>query len=94
MSSVLTSAGFIVESCKLEYRPTDLPSGSAAGWVKLFGRQFLDKLLEEGALGEDGEDGVVREILDAVEGAGRRVEDGGFVLGYVRLRVRARKPEV
>ncbi|KAF8469184.1 hypothetical protein BDZ91DRAFT_721861 [Kalaharituber pfeilii] len=101
MSTVLTRAGFIVETCEAEFRPTELPGGDVQGWVRLFGQAFLDKI--EGFVkereGGDEEKGrqaredVVRDVAEAMEGVGRRVEDETFVLGYVRLRIRARKPE-
>jgi len=101
MSTVLTRAGFVVDHIEAEYRPTEAMEADIKSWVRLFGAPFLNKIEEfvnamDGGNGEKGKqarEDVVREVAEAVEGIGRRPEDGGFVIGYVRLRFQARKPE-
>ena len=101
MSTALTRAGFVVDHIETEHRPTEAMEADVQSWVRLFGAPFLDKV-EEFVTARDGGDGekgkqaredVVREVAEAVEGVGRRPEDGGFVIGYVRLRFQARRPE-
>lgn len=91
MRATLQHAGFEVETCELEYRPTKLTaegedkSGGLEGWARLFCAQYLEKVEEgkrEGVLGE------ICRILDSVIA---REEDGAKYLGYVRLRAVARK---
>lgn len=86
--AMLEQAGFEVESSELEYRPTKLTAeqdGGLEGWVRLMGAQFLDALqsqkLKDAAVTEVG------EVLKTVIGR----DDGSMWLGYVRLRVLARK---
>jgi trans-aconitate methyltransferase len=91
MRQTLTQAGFEVEKCELEYRPTKCTersadgSGGLEGWVRLMGAEML-------AVVEDGKrDGVVRQVCDVLESIVTREEDGSQWLGYVRLRAVARK---
>ena len=107
METVLTTAGFQVEVSEAEERPTEAIGGGVENWVRFFGAVFLDKVEEwvnnerEGGRGGDGggekgrqaREDVVKEVAEAVEVVGRRVEDGRFMFGYVRLRIKARKPE-
>lgn len=91
MNETLTRAGFDVEVCELEYRPTKLTdekadgSGGLEGWVRLMGAQFLDAV-EEGKRQD-----VVKRVCEWVESIVRRDEDGSRWIGYVRLRAVARK---
>ncbi|KAL7272303.1 hypothetical protein RUND412_004895 [Rhizina undulata] len=89
MRGLLEGVGFSVELLEVEYRPTELTKnegGGLEGWVRLFGDRFLE-VVEEGE-----RDGVVREVCEALEAVTRR-GDGVYLLGYVRLRLVARKPE-
>lgn len=92
IEATLTKAGFEVEVCELEYRPTKLTadredkSGGLEGWAKLFCAQYLEKV-EEGKRA-----GVLREICEILDAVIAREEDGSKYLGYVRLRAVARKP--
>lgn len=86
--AMLEQAGFEVEKSELEYRPTKLTAeqeGGLLGWVRLMGAQFMDALqsekLREAAVTEVGE--VLKTVI--------RHDDGSMWLGYVRLRVLARK---
>ncbi|KAF8424715.1 S-adenosyl-L-methionine-dependent methyltransferase [Tirmania nivea] len=88
MSTALTRAGFVIEHIETEHRPTEAMEADVQSWIRLFGAPFLNKI-EEFQARED----AVREVAEAVEGVGRRPEDGRFVIGYVRLRFQARKPE-
>lgn len=89
--ATLTEAGFDVEICELEYRPTKLlpekSDGSAGveGFVKLMGAQFLD------AVSPEQREGVLREICTVIDPIVTRQEDGSKWLGYCRLRAVARK---
>jgi len=101
MSTALTRAGFVVDHIEAEHRSTEAMEADVQGWVRLFGAPFLDKLEEfvntrdggNGVKGKQAREDAVREVAEAVEGIGRRPEDGGFVIAYVRLRFQARKPE-
>lgn len=88
MRVMLEQAGFEVEKSELEYRPTMLTAerdGGLEGWVRLMGAPFLDALqsekLKEAAVTEVG------DVLKTVIGR----DDGTMWMGYVRLRVLARK---
>lgn len=88
MKQVLGEAGFEVEKMELEYRPTKATEGSGKGsgvegWVRLMGKQFLD------VLGEEREE-VVREVCEVLESVCAR-PGGGYLIGYVRLRILACK---
>lgn len=91
MSATLAQAGFNVEVCELEYRPTKLTaetqdgSGGIEGWVRLMGAQFLE------AVEQGKRDEVVRKVCEWIDGVIRREEDGSKWMGYVRLRAVARK---
>ncbi|KAI5847079.1 S-adenosyl-L-methionine-dependent methyltransferase [Morchella snyderi] len=78
---LLRGAGFDVELVETELRQTvltEVEGGGVEGWVRLFGESFL------GAVGEGEREGVVREVVDVLEGVGRR-EGGEMVVNYVRL---------
>ena len=91
MHEALGAAGFDVDVCELEYRPTKLTaetedgSGGAEGWVRLMGALFLE------AVEEEKRDEVVRRVCEWIDGAILREEDGSRWIGYVRLRGVARK---
>lgn len=88
MRTMLAQAGFEVEKCELEYRPTKLTAeqeGGLQGWVRLMGAQFLDSLQSEKL-----KEAVVTEVGDALKTVISH-EDGSMWLGYVRLRILARK---
>lgn len=93
MERLLKGVGFEVETCELEYRPTKLNaenedgSGGLEGWVRLMGAQFL-----EAVDGEEKREAVVKEVCEVLKTVLERVEDGSMWIGYVRLRVVARKP--
>lgn len=85
---VLGRVGFEVERVESEYRPTRLTEGEGGGlegWVRLMGAGWLE------GVDEGRREGVVRWVVEVLRGACRR-EDGGWWLGYVRLRAVARKP--
>ncbi|KAK7729444.1 hypothetical protein SLS57_001929 [Botryosphaeria dothidea] len=88
MRSLLEKAGFEVELCEKEYRPTELTKekdGGLAGWVRLMGDPFLQRVAEE------KREEVVQWVVEACRHVCER-EDGSWWLGYVRLRAVARKP--
>ncbi|KXT17463.1 hypothetical protein AC579_5713 [Pseudocercospora musae] len=87
MRSALQDAGFKVEECDLHFRPTKIENLKL--WVETLGFVFLDAV-EEAAPGKRDEavEWVVNVLEDAVE---RSKAEGGVVLGYMRLRVRAKK---
>lgn len=85
---MLEEVGFSVERSQLEYRPTELTTdkgGGIEGWVRLMGVQFFEGL-------SDGKrEGAVKEVCEVLETVLTHEEDGSKWLGYVRLRVLARK---
>lgn len=85
MKSMLEEVGFKVEKSKLEYRPTELTGGLEA-WVRLMGAQFLEVLPTD-----EKKEAVVKEVCDVLKTVLTHQEDGTMWLGYVRLRVVARK---
>lgn len=90
MRKMLQDVGFEVEKSELEYRPTRLTMEKEAGiegWTRLMGAQILDVVPK----GEQRE-AAVREVCDVLKTILTHEEDGGMWLGYVRLRILARKP--
>ncbi|KAL8664381.1 MAG: hypothetical protein Q9202_003070 [Teloschistes flavicans] len=90
MRGLLERVGFVVEKAEVEYRPTRLTEaeeGGIEGWVRLMGARFLEGVEREGRREE-----VVREVCEVLRTVIMREEDGSWWLGYVRLRVLARKP--
>ena len=85
MKSMLEEVGFKVEKSKLEYRPTELTGGLEA-WVRLMGAQFLEVLPTD-----EKKEAVVKEVCDVLKTVLTHEEDGAIWLGYVRLKVAARK---
>lgn len=87
--SALETAGFIIEICELEYRPTQMTNaktgGGLEGWLRLMAAQFLE------GVEEAKRDGVVRHVCDVLETVVTS-EDGSQWIGNVRLRAVARKP--
>ncbi|KAI1378888.1 S-adenosyl-L-methionine-dependent methyltransferase [Hypoxylon crocopeplum] len=80
-----TVGGWKVERAEREYRPTMADVGGVEGWVRLFGAQFFEALPD----GKEREE-CIREVVDVLEVVCGS-PSGGFHLGYVRLRVLARK---
>lgn len=91
MMNTLSSIGFEIEISEIEYRPTKITptdsegKGGLEGWVRLMGAPFLE------GLGKEKVDEVVKFVCESVEQSVTR-EDGSQWLGYVRLRVVAKKP--
>jgi len=79
----LARTGFRVERIELIPRPTPLPEGGMADWLRTFRRGVLDSLPEE--LRET----VVAETT-ALLAPALRNEDGNWIADYVRLRFVAR----
>ena len=89
MKQMLEKVGFTVERTKLEYRPTRLTTekgGGLEGWLRLMGAAFLDVLPTM-----DKREALIREVCDLLQTVLTHEEDGSIWLGYVRLRVVARK---
>jgi trans-aconitate methyltransferase len=92
MARALVAAGFEVEHCETEYRPTKVTdekvdgSGGREGWVRLMGASFL-----EAVDGNEKREQVVKAVCEWVEHVVLREEDGARWLGYVRLRAVGRK---
>lgn len=87
---MLEEAGFRLERSQLEYRPTELTTeegGGIEGWVRLMGAQFFEGLSDE------KREAAVNEVCEVLETVITHEQDGSKWLGYVRLRVLARKPE-
>ena len=90
MRGIVESAGFEVEQSELQYRPTRLTEGEGGGlegWIRLHGDAFL-RLMET----TEDRDGVVAEVCQTLQSVMGREEDGSLWIGYVRLRMLARKP--
>jgi len=89
MKNMLEEVGFQVQRSKLEYRPTKLTTekgGGLEGWVRLMGAQFLEVLDTD-----ERREAVVREVCDVLKTILAHEEDGSMYLGYVRLKIIARK---
>lgn len=90
MKQMLEEVGFEVERSETEYRPTKLTTekeGGLEGWARLMGAQFLEALPTQ-----EKRESAVREVCDTLQSVLTHEEDGSMWLGYVRLRVLARKP--
>lgn len=90
MKKILKEVGFTVERSELEYRPTRLTTekdGGIEGWARLMGAQIIEILPSAGE-----REAVVREVCNVLKTILTHEEDGSMWLGYVRLRVHARKP--
>ena len=89
MRELLENAGFMVEKIEIEYRPTrlnEVEDGGLEGWVRLFGASMLESLEKQ------KRERVIREVVEALRSVvSREGGEGGQWLGYVRLRVLARK---
>ncbi|KAI4125509.1 MAG: hypothetical protein LQ347_005366 [Umbilicaria vellea] len=89
MKQMLEEVGFEVERSETEYRPTKLTTekeGGLEGWARLMGAQFLEALPTQ-----EKRESAVREVCDTLQSVLTHEEDGSMWLGYVRLRVLARK---
>ena len=87
VTSVFTDdRGWVVERTEVELRPTRLDRGGVEGWVRLMGKRWFDVIEVEG----EREEAVV-EAVKVLEEVCRDPEGEGWKLGYVRLRVVARK---
>ncbi len=90
MRQMLNEVGFDVERSEIEYRPTKATAekdGGLEGWVRLMGANFLDTLTSS-----KEKEAAVTEICGVLESVMTHEEDGSKWLGYVRLRVLAKKP--
>ena len=88
MQGILESEGFKIEKSELQYRPTKLTEeegGGLEGWIRLHGESFLRVLTREKS------DEVVEEVCDSLRSVLTHDEDGSMWIGYVRLRMLARK---
>ena len=84
----LEEAGFKIERAETEYRPTPETKekeGGLQGWVRLMGAQILEVLPDD-----ELKEAAVQEVCEVLETICGR-EEGGYWLGYVRLRIRARR---
>ena len=90
MQQMLEEAGFKVERSEIEYRPTKATAekdGGLEGWVRLMGANFLEALTST-----EKREAAVKEVCDVLKSVMTHEEDGSIWLGYVRLRVVAKKP--
>ncbi|GAB1310175.1 Methyltransferase domain-containing protein [Madurella fahalii] len=81
----VTVGGWKVERVEREWRPTKADKGGVEGWVRLMGKGFF-----EAVEGEDERKRCITEVVDVLEVVCRE-PGGGWVFGYVRLRVLARR---
>lgn len=87
MKRVLEYVGFDVSVCEMEYRPTKLSGESGVEeWIRLMCAEWMEVVEEESK-----RESIVKEVSEIVESIMRREEDGSWWMGYVRLRVVARK---
>lgn len=89
MKNLLEQVGFEIQKSELEYRPTKLTAeegGGLEGWVRLMGAQFLDALD-----GEQRQEAAFKEVCEVLKTVMTHEEDESMWMGYVRLRVLARK---
>lgn len=89
MRKMLELEGFKIDNAEIQYRPTKLTEqkgGGLEGWVSLHGDSFLRMVKPE------QRESVLKEVCEALESVITRGEDGGMWIGYVRLRMAARKP--
>lgn len=88
MGEALKEVGFVVEKSELEYRPTRCEEGEGGGvrgWVDVMGKRFFEAVEDEGERAECREEVV--SVLESVCAS----PCGGSFIGYVRLRIKARK---
>ncbi|KAI5924052.1 S-adenosyl-L-methionine-dependent methyltransferase [Camillea tinctor] len=83
---VMQREGWEVLRAEREWRPTRADEGGVEGWVRLFGAKSFEVVPEEGGERES----CIREAVEVLEVVCRE-PGGGFNLGYVRLRVLARR---
>lgn len=85
LTRALETAGFRVDKVEREWRPTAAGDGGAEGWIRLFGKQILDVISDDGLREEAVKE--VASVLNVVcENPG-----GGQMISYVRLRALATK---
>jgi SAM-dependent methyltransferase len=77
--------GWKVERAEREWRPTKADKGGVEGWVRLMAKKWFEVLPE----GKEREE-CIREVVDVLDVV-QRQPSGGHSLGYVRLRVLARR---
>ena len=90
MQQMLQEVGFDVHRSELEYRPTKATSekdGGLEGWVRLMGANFLEALNTA-----EKKEAAVKKVCDVLKSVMTHEEDDSVWLGYVRLRVAAKKP--
>lgn len=90
MQTELEGLGFKIEKSELAYRATratEGANGGIEGWVKLMGKQFFDAVALEGSTEREE---CIKEVVDALETVCASPSGGNFI-GYVRLRMVARK---
>ena len=88
MVQELEEVGFKVEKAETEYRPTPETKekeGGLKGWVRLMGAQILEVLADD-----ELKEAAIQEVCEVLEPICGR-EEGGYWLGYVRLRIKARR---
>jgi trans-aconitate methyltransferase len=85
-ATVLTSAGFVIDSIALIDRPTPLPT-DVRGWLETFAKAFTGSLpeAERSSFLDETQAALRDELCDAT---------GTWVADYVRLRFSARKHSV
>ena len=80
-----TVGGFKIEKIERELRPTRADAGGIEGWLRIMGKQFLDVIGDEKEREE-----CVKELCEILRTVCAS-PGGGDWLGYVSLRVLARK---
>ncbi|KAK9454535.1 S-adenosyl-L-methionine-dependent methyltransferase [Dipodascopsis uninucleata] len=85
---MLEEVGFTVEFIELEYRPTELPKGSASGavgWLRTFGFNFWKGMSEEET------ERVINNCAEVLKKSDYIEHLDKWLFGYVRCRFRALK---
>jgi trans-aconitate methyltransferase len=76
--------GWKIEQIERQWRPTPVDAGGIEGWVRLFAPKFIE------ALPKEERESFVKEVVDVLDIVCKQ-PNGGYMIGYVRLRVLARK---
>lgn len=92
VQSVLTQeAGWDIEKSELEYRPTRTTKEGIEGWLRIMGYHWFSIVRTDMGEGIEARDNAIREVTRVLEEVCQDPRGVDWHLGYVRLRVVARK---
>ncbi|WP_303784993.1 class I SAM-dependent methyltransferase [Sandarakinorhabdus limnophila] len=86
--AVLERGGFVVESCAIIPRPTQLPESGMVGWLETFRGGFIDAA----GVPDGQKDHIITETV-ALLAPALQAADGQWIADYVRIRFSAHLPE-